>query len=231
MTNLGVGGHSLTASYSSEGGITGATSGPALESVTQVVLTTHAVRKKPKVILVTLDARVEPVGPGGGTPTGDVALELRVKKRKKFLYRTIAQMPLADGLASLTLKPNQVLKKAVFLSYGGERNSTASTLSPSVLTPNSLARSATAMVASPIVGASHPGAAGHSESVEPPRAVGVGQAGMKAGWRRRSAGCGWGQEGNRPACAPRTSRSFSSAAASTWRTRRRLSPQSRSMSW
>ncbi|MHB1556518.1 MAG: Ig-like domain repeat protein [Isosphaeraceae bacterium] len=160
LTNLGVGGHTLTASYSGEGGIQGGTSGPASESVaqdaTQIVLTTHAVRKKRKVISVTLDAQVEPVGPGGGTPTGNVALELRMKKRKKFLYRTIAQMPLAGGVGSITLKPNQVLRKALFLSYGGDGNFTASTLSPSVLTPSSLARSATAMAVSPIVGTSHP---------------------------------------------------------------------------
>ncbi len=160
LTNLGIGGHSLTASYSGGGGVQGATSRPASESVaqdaTQVVLTTQAVRKKRKVISVTLDAQVEPVGPGGGTPTGNVALELRVKKRKKFVYRTIAQMPLAGGVASITLKPNQVLKKALFLSYGGDGNFTSSTLTPSVLTPNSLARSATAMAVSPIVGSSHP---------------------------------------------------------------------------
>ncbi len=158
VTNLGVGGHSLTASYSGGGRIAGAMSGPASESVaqdgTQIVLTTQAVRKKRKILSVTLNAQVEPAGPGGGTPTGVVALELRVKKRKKFFYRTIADVAMAGGVATITLKPNQVLRKALFLSYGGDPNFTASTLSPSVLTPNSLASAAT--VVSPIVGASHP---------------------------------------------------------------------------
>ena len=84
---LAVGEHSVTATYSGDASLPGATSGAVIESVgqsgTTIVLVPDPVRKKKKIKSEILMAEIDPVSPGGGVPTGTVIFELVTKKNEK----------------------------------------------------------------------------------------------------------------------------------------------------
>ncbi|MFI5459716.1 MAG: Ig-like domain repeat protein, partial [Isosphaerales bacterium] len=150
-SDLGLGSHSITTTYNGGAGFLGVQSGSAPESVaqagTQVVLVRHPVFKKKKLVSVGLTAEIEPFAPGGGVPTGSVAFELLTKKRKKIQTKTLGTVALSAGEATLTLKANQMLGKAITIVYGGDTNFRASTASPPKLTQKGLKSLARPMVA------------------------------------------------------------------------------------
>jgi hypothetical protein len=131
---LGVGGHSITAAYSGDGGFLGGVSGAVSQSVgqdgTEVVLVPHAVVKKKKITAMSLTAEVEPLAPGGGVPTGTVTFML-----KKKVLGTLA---LGGGQATLAVKPNSVLNKSITIIYGGSADFRSSTFASLKLTSRSL---------------------------------------------------------------------------------------------
>ena len=83
---LGIGSRSITATYGGDAGSTAATSGAIAVSVAQAgaqaELVPHAVLGKKNVVELDLEARIEPLAPGGGGPTGTVSFELIQKKVK-----------------------------------------------------------------------------------------------------------------------------------------------------
>jgi hypothetical protein len=129
-----VGGHSITAAYSGDGGFLGGVSGAVSQSVgqdgTEVVLVPHAVVKRKKITALSLTAEVEPQAPGGGVPTGEVTFML-----KKKALGTVA---LGGGQATLAVKPNSVLNKSITIIYGGSADFRSSTFASVKLTTRSL---------------------------------------------------------------------------------------------
>ena len=106
-----------------------------------MVLVPHGILKKKKVVSVGLMATVEPLAPGGGTPTGTVTFMIKKK--------TLGTVSLGGGSATLTVKAASVLKKAITISYKGDGNFTASTATPPALAQSSLAKLARPMVRFP----------------------------------------------------------------------------------
>ena len=95
----------------------------------------QAVRKKKKVVSLGLEAKIVPVAPGGGVPTGTVTFEVKKNKKKEITLGTVG---LSGGTATLSVKPNSVLKKSITILYSGDANFTsnseATTLSSASLT-------------------------------------------------------------------------------------------------
>ncbi len=81
-----------------------------------------------------LKAEIEPNSPGGGIPNGIVIFELTKKVRKKLKVKTLGTIAVNGGAATLTMKPNQVLKKAITIVYSGNDDFLASQLTPPKLT-------------------------------------------------------------------------------------------------
>ena len=131
---MGVGSHSITATYSGDVGLAASQSGPASESVSQaattIVLVPHPVLKKKKVKSEVLTAQIEPRSPGGGVPTGTATFELLTKKKKHKIKTKILGIAVVDGAGTgtLTFKPKRVLRKAITIVYSGDGNFLASTL-------------------------------------------------------------------------------------------------------
>jgi hypothetical protein len=123
-SSLPLGSQSITATYSGDadflGGQSGATSVPVAQARTQVVLMPQPVFKKKKVVSLTLTAEIEPVAPGGGIPTGAVTFELVKQTKKKSKVTTLGTVMLSSGDATLSVKPNKVLKKPITISYNGD---------------------------------------------------------------------------------------------------------------
>jgi hypothetical protein len=131
MPSLAPGLHAIAASFSSGSSVLGSVSGSVRENVapdnTRVVLMSHGVYRKRKLISVSLTAEVQPLAPGGGTPTG--RLTFRVKKK------LIGTVTLSGGQATLTAKAASVLKKPLTIEYAGDGNFTTSTVNLRPLTP------------------------------------------------------------------------------------------------
>ena len=131
---LAAGPHSVTATFSGDASLPGATSGAAIESVSQsgttVVLVPDPVRKKKKIKSEILRAEIEPVSPGGGVPAGTVIFELLTKKKKKTVTKTLGTAAVNAGAGTLTLKPTKVLGKAITIVYSGDANFQANTHAP-----------------------------------------------------------------------------------------------------
>jgi hypothetical protein len=116
FSSLGVGSHSIVASYSGDANFLAQMSGVFTESVeragTELVLTRKAVLKKHKLVSVRLIAAVEPSAPGQGIPAG--TLTFVVKKK------TLARQSLKGGTATLAVKLTSLLNRAVKIVYSGD---------------------------------------------------------------------------------------------------------------
>ncbi len=134
VASLGPGGHAITALYNGSGGFQQGHSGAVAQSVaeagTQVILVPRPTLRKKKVITLGLSAEVQPLPPGDGTPSGTVT----------FLYKkkTLGMAVLADGQATLSVKPKSVLNKAITVVYSGDGDFQAATIASARLTSQSL---------------------------------------------------------------------------------------------
>jgi hypothetical protein len=130
-TKLAPGSHQLTASFSGDsdrkGGTSRATAVSVAEDRTRVILMTHPVFKKNKLVSVSLSVVVTPLAPGAGIPTGVV--KLMVKKQ------ALGTLALRGGRAMLTVTAGSVLNKTIAVVYGGDRDFDASQVTSPVLTP------------------------------------------------------------------------------------------------
>ena len=144
ITSLAPGSHAITATYSGDADILGVQSSATALSVapdgTRVVLVPQPIFKKKKMVLVGLKAEIEPLSPGGGLPTGTVVFELTKKHRKKLKVKTLGTTAVNGGAATLTLKPQKVLKKAITIVYSGNDDFLASQLISPKLTKKQLKR-------------------------------------------------------------------------------------------
>jgi large repetitive protein len=142
ISSLALGSHAITATYSGDADVLGVRSSATDLSVdpdgTRVVLVPQAIFKKRKVVSVGLKAEIEPISPGGGLPAGQVTFELTKKARKKLKVKTLGTISVDGGTATLTLKPKQVLSKAVTIVYSGNDDFLASQLIPPKLTKKQL---------------------------------------------------------------------------------------------
>jgi hypothetical protein len=130
VSNLSTGSHSISASYSGDANLLVGTSGTATESVAragiQVILVRHPVFRRKKVVSVGLTAKIEPLSPSGGTPSGLV--KLLVKKK------LVGSVPLNGGVATLAVKGNKLLKRPITVIYNGDQDFLPVTTTPPVLT-------------------------------------------------------------------------------------------------
>ena len=79
------------------------------------------------------------MAPGGGLPTGGlVTFEFSKKHGKKVKITTLGTAAVSAGAATLTLKPNKVLKKPLTILFSGDVDYTASSVSPLILTQKTL---------------------------------------------------------------------------------------------
>jgi streptogramin lyase len=143
---LGVGTHSLTASFAGTGGFTGsvspATAVTVARAATRIVLASSfnpTVAGQP----VTLKAVVFPVAPGGGSPTGTVTF-----KDGATVLGTVAIGP--TGVAKLNTSFTTAGGHAITAAYSGDPNFTASsqTIVEKVIAPASHKATTTALFAS-----------------------------------------------------------------------------------
>ena len=108
------------------------------QSRTTAVLVPNPVRKKKKIKSEILTAKIEPVSPGGGLPTGTVIFEVVTKKKKKTVTKTLGVARVDGGAGTSTLKPTKVLGKAITVVYSGDANFQASTLAAPKLSKKGL---------------------------------------------------------------------------------------------
>jgi hypothetical protein len=100
----------------------------------------HALLKeKKKLSAVGLTANTEPVTPGGAVPTGQMSFEFVKKHGKKVTVKTLGTAVLSDGEATLTLKPNQMLKQPLTIVDSGEPDFASSTVTTPKLTRSGVA--------------------------------------------------------------------------------------------
>ena len=143
ISTLSLGSHVITATYDGDADSLGVKSRTTAESISQsataIVLVPHAVLKgMNKLSAVGLTAKVEPVAPGGGVPTGTVAFEFLTKRRNKVKVTTLGTAAMSGGAATLTFKPNKVLNKPLTIVYSGDPEFLASTMSPPKLTKQAM---------------------------------------------------------------------------------------------
>ena len=89
--------------------------------------------------MVSLTAEIGTALPGAVVPTGQVTFEFVTKHRKKVMVKTLGTADLSSGEATLTFKPNQVLKQPLTIVYSGDPDFLASTMSPPKLTRSGIA--------------------------------------------------------------------------------------------
>jgi autotransporter-associated beta strand protein len=138
-STLGVGSHTITATYSGDASFTSSQSGATQENVaaaaTQSTLTIQAVRnKRGKIIKVELVSQVLVVSPGVGVPTGVVTYFRKGHPIRKTV--------LSNGTAVQTIQKQGALKKSFTIRYSGNSDFDASTSPPVVPTMKSLKMSA-----------------------------------------------------------------------------------------
>ena len=135
-SDLVLGSHAITATYSGDADFLAVQSAPAAESVAQartaIVLAPHPVFKKKHLKSVGLTAEIEPVFPGGGVPTGGaVTFEFLKKHRKKVKVKVLGTSTVINGDATLTLRPNKVLgEDPLAIVYSGDSDYVAGELTP-----------------------------------------------------------------------------------------------------
>ncbi len=129
---LAIGSHSITVTYSGNDDFFGGTSMSATELVTradtEVIMTPLGVFNNRKLVSVSLMTEIEPLAPGGGVPSGIV--KFMVKKK------TLGVAVLTGGEATLTVRANGVLNKAITIVYSGDPNFQPSTATPPKLRRN-----------------------------------------------------------------------------------------------
>ena len=132
ISNLGLGGNSITARYSGDADALGAALGQsATVSVAQgksdVTLVSVPFKHKKKVVSLSLNARITPEAPGSGVPTGTVIFEL-LQKSKKAKPKVLGTVGLSGGTATLLVKPATVKNKTLEVIYSGDANFQASSV-------------------------------------------------------------------------------------------------------
>ena len=142
--SLGLGPHTIAATYSGDADFAPSRSGSTQETVaaaaTRSTLTIEAFRnKRGKIIKVELVAHVLVVSPGAGVPTGVVTYF-----RKGHPIRTAV---LSNGTAIQTFKKRGALRKSFSVEYSGGADFDASTSPAVVPTPRSLRTSARPLTA------------------------------------------------------------------------------------
>ncbi len=127
-SSLPVGTNSITASFSGETGLPDANVAHTAVSVARagshVVLVTLEGFKKQKVVSLSLEAKIEPVSPGAGVPTGTVTFELLPKNNKP---KVLGMASLSGGMATLSVKPASVLNELIKIIYSGDADFETST--------------------------------------------------------------------------------------------------------
>jgi hypothetical protein len=113
--------------------VTFSITGSASRAATEVVLAPEPVfKKKHKLVSLGLKAEVQPIPPGAGVPTGTMTFEVQKRTRKKVTEQVLGTVTLSGGSATLTVKPDSVLKKSVTILYGGDADFQASSSTASV---------------------------------------------------------------------------------------------------
>ncbi len=135
VPSLGPGGHAITAVFDGSAGFQQGRSGQLLQSVaedgTQIVLTPRPTLHGKKVVKLGLSAQVQGLPPGDGTPSGTLTFYFK----KKVLGRAV----LSGGQATLPIKLNKVLNKAITVVYSGDGDFQATTTTSPRMTKRSLA--------------------------------------------------------------------------------------------
>ncbi|MHB1836242.1 MAG: beta strand repeat-containing protein, partial [Solirubrobacteraceae bacterium] len=135
VASLGPGGHAITAVYDGSAGFQQGRSGMVAQSVvqdgTQIVLTPRPTLHGKRVVKLGLSAQVQALPPGNFTPSGVLTFYFK----KKILGRAV----LSDGQATLPLKLNRVLNKAITVVYSGDGDFQATTTTSPRMTQRSLA--------------------------------------------------------------------------------------------
>jgi hypothetical protein len=141
-SSLAAGSHSITATYSGATDVDGARSGAVAETVDQaaaeIVVALHPAYKGKKLQAVGMTAEIEPLAPGGGTPTGRVTFEYLVKQRRKTKMTTLGTVAVSGGRATLTFKPQKILNKSLTIAYSGDTSFQAASTTLPELTRRSM---------------------------------------------------------------------------------------------
>jgi len=129
---LSLGSHSITATYSGDVDTLGVQSAPYSMAVgrtgTTVVVVEQSNFAGKRLTSVSLAAQVKPLAPGGGIPTGDVTFELVTKTKNKVTVTKLGRATVIGGQATLTLKANTVLQRAITIVYSGDGNDKPSSI-------------------------------------------------------------------------------------------------------
>jgi hypothetical protein len=119
IATLGPGSHTITASYAGGTGFLASRSGPITEVVvpadTRSVFISPVIhRHRRKWAGLDVMARVEPVSPGAGVPTGTITFFVP--------GRSPVMQALDGGTALIRVRPSWLSKKPVTIVYGGNTN-------------------------------------------------------------------------------------------------------------
>lgn len=138
LADLGVGSHTVSATYSGDGNFTGGTATLPTQQVNQASTQTTVVSSNPTSVFgqpVTFTATVSPIAPGAGTPQGNVT----------FFDGAInlGSFPLVGGTASLTTGTLGVATHQITAVYSGDISFAGSTSAPITQTVNQATTSTT----------------------------------------------------------------------------------------
>ena len=150
-SNLGLGTHTITATYSGDPNFQAGPSGSASESVGKaragIVLRLTRSSRKRKSPRSGLRPSFEPVSPSGATPVGGTVTFELIKKTKKTKVTTLGTAGVSGGNATITVKARSVLKKPITIVYSGDGEFSGSTATPPTLTQAGLKSLARPMLA------------------------------------------------------------------------------------
>ncbi len=107
---------------------------PSLKLISSVPDISRQKRTSVRSTSVQLTAEITPLASGGRVPTGEVTFELVKKIRKKAKLTTLGSATVSNGNATVTLKADKVLRKAITIVYSGDANDEASALTTPRLT-------------------------------------------------------------------------------------------------
>ena len=143
-SSIGLGPHTATAVYSGDPNFQPSQSKSNMlfttTALSQSIVTALAVRNgRGRIVSVNLQSQVLAVSPASGVPTGTVTYFANGRKFKT--------KGLSNGTAVVSLKPNQVLKKAFTIRYSGDANFKTSASSKLVVTNRVLSMSARPLTA------------------------------------------------------------------------------------